>query len=299
MVDRLAAMNAFVTVADLRRFGAAAKRLRLSPPAVTRLVAGLEEEVGIRLLHRTTRSVSLTDAGARYLERVRRILADVTEADRVARAERTEPTGRLVVAAPTSFGRSEVAPLVCDFLAKHPAVTCELKLADAVVSFGEEGIDVAVRIGHLEDSSLTARVAGATRRVLVGSPTYLAERGRPRTPADLAKHALVQLTALTPARERRFWKGGAVHPIAIEPKLVTNSPDAAVEHAARGGGLALVFAYHVAALVRRGSLEVVLDAWEPAPTPIQVVHAGSRLHAAAVRAFVELALTRKWSFVDL
>jgi DNA-binding transcriptional LysR family regulator len=299
-MDRFTAMKAFVTVAELQGFAAAARRLRISPPVVTRLVAALEEQLSIRLLQRTTRSVALTDAGARYLERARRILADLDEAERTARAERTEPTGRLAITAPEVFGRREVAPLVCDFLARHPAVTGELVLADRIVNLVDEGVDVAVRIGVLRDSSLRARVVGATRRVVVASPSYLARRRRQRAPGDLAAHTLVHFSALAAQPEWRFHRRGRELRVPIAPRLVTNSADAAIGHAERGGGLAMVLAYQVRDLVKAGRLEVVLARYEPPPLPIQLVYPGARLPAANLRAFIELAAaTRDWDFVDL
>jgi DNA-binding transcriptional LysR family regulator len=299
-MDRFVAMKAFVTVAELRGFAAAARRLRISPPVITRLVAALEEQLSIRLLQRTTRSVALTDAGARYLERARRILADLDEAERTARAERTEPTGRLAVTAPEVFGRREVAPLMCDFLARHPAATGELLLADRIVNLVDEGVDVAVRIGVLRDSSLRARAVGATRRVVVASPSYLARRRRPRAPADLAAHTLVHFSALAAQPEWRFHRRGRELRVPIAPRLVTNSAEAAIGHAERGGGLAMVLAYQVRDLVKAGRLEVVLARYEPPPLPIQLVYPGARLPAANLRAFIDLAAaTRDWDFVDL
>lgn len=299
-MDRLAAMAAFVAVADLRSFAAAARRLRLSPPAVTRSIAALEDQLAIRLFQRTTRSVALTDAGARYLERSRRILADVDAADRAARAERTEPTGRLVVTAPNIFGRREVAPLVCDFLTRYPTVTCELTLTDRVVNLVDECVDVAVRIGMLEDSSLRARPIGATRRVVIASPAYLASHERVRSPDDLGAHSVIQFTALSPTPEWRFCHGEHEHRVPITASLVTNSADAAIDRAERGGGLAMVLGYQVVDLVKAGRLEVVLAAYEPPPLPIQLVHASNRHHSANIRAFLELAIaTRNWRFVDL
>lgn len=298
-MDRFTAMQAFVAVAEARGFAAAARRLRISPPVVTRLVAALEDELSIRLLQRTTRSVALTDAGARYLEQARRILADLDEAERTARAERADPTGRLVLTAPEVFGRREVAPLVCEYLAAHPAVTAELRLADRLVNLVEEGVDVAVRIGVLRDSSLRVRAIGATRRVVVGSPAYLARRPRPRAPGDLAKHDLVHASLISAQPEWRFHRRGRELRLPIAPRLVTNSADAAIAHTARGGGLAMVLAYQVRDHVRAGQLEVVLARYEPPPLPIQVVYPGARLPAANLRAFIELAATRDWDFVDL
>lgn len=299
-MDRLTAMRAFVTVAELRGFAAAARRLRISPPVVTRLVAGLEGALSLRLLQRTTRSVALTDAGARYLERARRILAELDDAERAARAERDAPAGRLTITAPEVFGRREVAPLVSDYLARYPAIAAELVLTDRVVGLVAEGVDVAVRIGALRDSSLRARALGATRRVVVGSPAYLAARGRPRAPADLGAHALVHFSALSSPAEWRFRGRGRAGRVPIAPRLSTNSAEAAIGHAERGGGLAMVLAYQVRELVHAGRLEIVLAPYEPPPLPIQLVYPGSRLPPAAVRAFLDLAIaTRSWNFVDL
>jgi DNA-binding transcriptional LysR family regulator len=296
-MDRLEAMTVFVAVADLAGFAPAARRLGRSPSVVTRLVAGLEEHLGTRLLQRTTRSVKPTDAGVRYLERARRILAEVAEAEAAAQAERTVPTGRLAVTAPNVFGRLHVAPLMSAFLAKHPAVTGELTLTDRLVNLIDEGIDVAVRIGVLDDSSVIARTVGSTRRVVVAAPRHLARRKRPRAPADLATHDIIQFTALAPAPEWRFGPDGATERVAFAPRYVTNSADAAIGHAELGRGLAMVLSYQVEAALRGGRLEVVLAAFEPAPRPIQLVYPTTRLLSAKVRAFVELATrTCAWTF---
>lgn len=292
-------MTAFVTVAEHRSFADAARRLAISPSAATRLVAALEQRLGIRLLQRTTRSVTLTDAGARYLESARRILAAVDDAESSARAEVAVPTGRFVVAAPLVFGRREVAPLFSDFLARWPEVTGELVLADRVVNLLEEGIDVAVRIGVLADSSLRVRPLGKTRRVLVASPEYLERRKVPRRPRDLERHALVQFTGLSPTPEWRFDAEGDDERVAFRPAFVTNSADAAIGHAERGGGIAMALSYQVADAVRRGALRVVLARFEPPPLPIQLVYPAARLVSASLRAFVDLAVeTRSWSFVE-
>lgn len=293
-------MTAFVAVADLRGFAPAARRLRLSPSAVTRSVAALEERLGARLLQRTTRSVTLTDAGARFLERARRILADVAEAEGAAQAERTVPRGRFVVAAPNVFGRQHVAPLMCEYLMQHPMVIGELTLSDRLVNLVDDGIDVAVRIGALDDASYVARAVGATRRVVVASPAYLARCKTPRTPAALAGHSLIQFTALTPTPEWHFLKGGEALRVGLTPKYVTNSADAAIGHAVLGGGLTMVLSYQVCEAVHAGQLKVLLAEFEPPPLPIHVVYPTTRLLSAKVRAFVDLVIaTRNWRFVDL
>jgi DNA-binding transcriptional LysR family regulator len=299
-VDRFAAMTAFVTVADLRGFLPAARRLRLSPSAVTRLVAALEEKLGARLLQRTTRSVTLTDAGSRYLERARHILSDVDEAERTAGAERTVPTGRFVVTAPNLFGRLHVAPLICDFLREFPAVKGELILGDRIASLVEEGIDAAVRIGLLGDSNDVARNVGATRRVVVASPKYLAKQKKLRSPSDIGAHQVIQCTAISPTAEWRFQRGGEEQRIAFAPAFVTNSADAALRSAELDGGITMILAYQVMEAVRAGRLRVVLSAFEPAPLPIQIVYPTTRLLSAKVRAFIDHVTTKSdWRFVDL
>ena len=293
-------MSAFVMVAELRGFAAAARKLGLSPPAVTRLVAGLETHLGLRLLQRTTRSVTLTDSGARYLENARRILAAVDEAESSARAEVAVPTGRLAIAAPVVFGRLEVAPLLCEFLSRHRDVVGDLTLADRVVNLLEEGVDVAVRIGVLQDSGLHVRPVGKTRRVLVASPDYLAGSKPLRRPDDLASHRLIQLTSLSPTPEWRFKRSKGEERIGLRPVLVTNSADAAIGHAERGGGVAMALSYQVANAVREGRLRVVLPRYEPPPLPIQLVYPAARLMSASLRAFIDLTVrTRSWNFVDL
>src|SRR5258708_1440820 len=194
-MDRIDAMHAFVAVADLQGFAPAARKLRLSPSGVTRLIAALEERLGARLLQRTTRSVTLTDAGSRYLERARRILADVEEAESAAEGERTRPSGRLVVSAPIGFGRLHVSPLMSAYLTRYAEVSGELRLEDRVVNLVEDGIDLAVRIGHLADSSLVARHVGEMRRVVVASPAYPKRHGEPQTPGGIALHPAIQCCA--------------------------------------------------------------------------------------------------------
>jgi len=299
-MDRIDAMTAFVTVAELRGFAPAARRLRLSPSAVTRLVAGLEERLGSRLLQRTTRSVTLSDAGARYLERARRIVDEVREAEAAVRAERSAPSGRLVVSAPAVFGRIQVAPVMCAFLSRYPAVTGELTLSDRTVNLVEDGVDAAVRIGMLADSSLIARRVGATRIVVVGAPKYLTRKRVPRSPADLAGHDLVHLTAIGPMPVWRFVRDGRESQIALVPRLVTNSADAAIRYAELGGGLTLALSYQVADAVRAKRLQIVLRDHEPAPLPIHVVHPTTRLLSANVRAFIDLVVeTCSWQFVGV
>ena len=296
-MDRFDAMQAFVAVADLQGFAPAARKLRLSPSAVTRLVAALEERIGARLLQRTTRSVALTDAGARYLERARRILADMEEAELAAEQERIRPSGRLVVSAPVGFGRLHVSPVMSVYLQRYGDVSAELRLEDRLVNLVEDGIDLAVRIGILADSSLVARHVGEMRRVVVASPDYLKRHGEPRTPAEIAGHQTIQFGASAVTGEWRFAEEGRELRLNIAPRFACNVADAAIQYAEQGGGLTRVLAYQAADAIRRGSLKIVLREFEQPALPIHIVYPTSRLLSAKVRAFIDLVTeTADWHF---
>src|ERR1700742_185317 len=296
-MDRIDAMQAFVAVADLQGFAPAARKLNLSPSAVTRLIAALEERLGARLLQRTTRQVALTDTGAHYLERARRILADVEEAERAAEGERTRPSGRLVVSAPLGFGRLHVSPVMSAYLKRYPEVSGELRLEDRLVSLVEDGNDLAVRIGELADSSLVARHVGEMRRIVVASPAYLKARGEPRRPADIAPHDTIQFGSTAGLSDWRFRDGGEEVRISYAPRLLTNSSDAAIDYAEAGGGLTRVLAYQAAASLKAGRLKIVLEKFELPASPIHIVYPTSRLLSAKVRTFIDLVVeTTNWHF---
>jgi DNA-binding transcriptional LysR family regulator len=296
-MDRIDAMQAFVAVADLQGFAPAARKLRLSPSGVTRLIAALEDRLGARLLQRTTRSVTLTDAGSRYLERVRRILADVEEAESAAEGERTRPSGRLVVSAPIGFGRLHVSSLMSAYLTRYPEVAGELRLEDRMVSLVEDGVDLAVRIGQLADSSLVARHVGEMRRIVVASPGYLKARGEPKTLEAVAAHDTIQFGATAGMADWRFVEDGREVRVAIAPRLSTNSADAAVQYAEQGGGLTRVLAYQAADAIKHGRVKVVLAKFELTAMPVHIVYPTSRLLSAKVRTFIDLvAETADWHF---
>jgi DNA-binding transcriptional LysR family regulator len=287
-MDRIDAMQAFVAVADLQGFAPAARKLGISPSGLTRLIAALEERLGARLLQRTTRSVTLTDAGARYLERTRRILADVEEAEGAAEGERTRPSGKLVVSAPVGFGRLHVSPVMSAYLTRHAEVSGELRLEDRMISLVEDGVDLAVRIGELADSSLVARRVGEMRRIVVASPGYLKKRGEPKAPADIAGHDTIQFGATAGVADWRFVEDGSEVRVSIAPRLSTNSADAAVQHAEQDGGLTRVLAYQAADAIRRGRVKIVLIKFELPASPIHIVYPTSRLLSAKVRTFIDL-----------
>ena len=296
-MDRLDAMQAFVAVAELRGFAPAARKLGLSPSGVTRLIAALEDRLGARLLQRTTRKVALTDVGARYLERARRILADVEEAEGSAQAERTRPSGRLVVSAPIGFGRLHASPMMSAYLTRYPEVSGELRLSDRMINLVEDGVDVAVRIGHLADSSLVARHVGEMRRIVVASSRYLRKRGEPKTPAAIASHQTIQFGATAASSDWHFVEDGREVRVSTTPRLITNSADAAIQYAEQDGGLTRVLAYQAAAALKAGRLRIVLQKFEQPPLPIHIVYPTSRLLSAKVRAFIDLvAESSDWHF---
>jgi DNA-binding transcriptional LysR family regulator len=296
-MDRIDAMQAFVTVADLKGFAPAARKLGMSPSGVTRLIAALEERLGARLLQRTTRQVALTDAGARYLERARRILSDVEEAESAAEGERTRPGGRLVVSAPNGFGRLHVSPVVSAYLQRYPEVSADLRLSDRMINLVEEGVDLAVRIGHLPDSTLVARHVGEMQRIVVASPDYLKRRGEPRTPEAIAEHDTIHFGAMTAEPEWRFVADDREVSVSRTPRFTSNSADAAIQYAESGGGLTRVLAYQAAASLKAGRLRMVLDAYAPPALPIHVVYPTSRLLSAKVRTFIDLVIeTAHWHF---
>jgi DNA-binding transcriptional LysR family regulator len=287
-MDRFDAMQAFVAVADLQGFAPAARKLGLSPSAVTRLVAALEERLGARLLQRTTRSVTLTDAGARYLQRIRRVLGDVEEAEAAVEGERTRPSGRLVVSAPVGFGRLHVSPVMSEYLKRYPEVTGDLRLSDRMINLVEDGVDLAVRIGHLDDSSLVARHVGEMRRLVVGAPAYLKAHGEPKTPEAIGSYQTIQFGASIAPPDWHFVRDGHEVRMTPTPRFTTNSADAAIQYAEQGGGLTSVMAYQAAAAIKAGRLCIVLAKFEQPPLPIHIVYPTSRLLSAKVRTFIDL-----------
>jgi DNA-binding transcriptional LysR family regulator len=291
-MDRLHGMSVFVAVAEEESFSAAARRLGISPPAVTRAVAALEERLQLRLLNRTTRFVRATEAGQRYLEDARRILAEIDEADDVARGIHGEPRGQLAITAPVLFGRMFVMPGIVDFLQRHPGMQVSALFVDRIVNLVEEGLDVAIRIGELPDSSMKALRVGRVRRVVCAAPAYLAEHGRPRKPEDLRSHTIVAASAVSANPEWRFVRSGKPSSVRVNPRLSVTSNDAAIEAVMRGFGITRLLSYQVAPLLATGQLQVVLAAFEPPSLPIHVVHREGRHGSARIRTFVNLIAER-------
>ena len=282
-MDRSEDWRVFVEVASHRSFARAAERLRRSPQAITRAVAALEQRLGVRLLHRTTRAVSLTDDGERLLERARRVIGELDALEAVDMS--AELRGTLAITAPVAFGHLHVLPVVQRFLDAHPAAHVRVQLLDRIVALAEEGIDVAVRIGALPDSALRVRQVGHVRSVLVASPAYLEAHGTPRTLDALAKHATIAFTGTTPIPDR--WSFGT-RVVAVAPRLAVNTAQAAIDAALAGGGIARVLSYQVSAHVAAGALRVVLPSTEPPPVPVQLAMLPG-VQPRIAQAFVELA----------
>lgn len=288
-MDRLHEMEVFLAIADAGSFAAGGARLRVSPPAVSRAVASLEDRLGARLINRTTRSLSLTEAGARFLESTRRLLDEIDTAEKQAAGETALPQGHLTVTASVAFGRMVMTPILCDFLSRQPRVTVALMMYDRIVNIVEEGIDVAVRIGDLPDSSLMARRVGNVRRILVASPDYLARSGLPPSPGDLKLHSIIAFTGLMPNREWRYKDKGEDRQVALSPRMEINDPSAAIAAAEAGEGITIALSYMVADSIREGRLVPVLDEFSPGPVPVHLVYPQSRLLAPKIRAFVDFS----------
>ena len=284
-MDRLDSMRAFSVVAETRSFAAAARQLGLSAPAVTRAVAGLEDRIGARLLYRTTRTVRLTDAGATYLIDCRRILAELDEAEASAAGSHGEPRGALSLTASVMFGRIHVAPVMLKFLDAYPEVTVRTLFVDRVVDIVDEGFDVAVRIAHLPDSSLSAVRVGTVRRVICASPDYLATHGTPRLPGDLSRHHALQFSGVLAAEPWAFRDGSITPP----SRLIVNSSDVAIAAAIAGKGVTRVLSYMIAPHLQDGRLKILLADHELPPVPVHLVHREGRRANARVRSFIDFA----------
>ncbi len=291
-MDRLHLMTVFIAVAEEESFAGAGRRLHMSPPAVTRAIAALENHLRVKLLHRTTRFVRATDVGRRYLEDARRVLALADEVDDAVIGISAAPRGHVRVTAPVLFGRMYVMPCVVEYLDRYPETTVSALLLDRVVNLLEEDVDVAVRIGDLQDSSFKALRVGYVRRVICASPEYLARRGVPQVPADLQAHAIVATTSLGQSFDWRLRDGSGELTVRCKPRLEVTSNDAAIEAATRSAGITRLMSYQVAPQLASGELKVVLSENEPLPVPIHIVHREGRHTATRIRSFIDLLADR-------
>ncbi|MFM0310614.1 LysR family transcriptional regulator [Paraburkholderia sp. RL17-383-BIF-A] len=293
-MDRIDAMKVFVATLDEGSLVGASRRLGRSPAAVSRAIAFLEEHVGTALLHRTTRTIRLSEAGERYAAACRRILTDLEEADLLIAGERSAPRGLLTITAPVAAGQDMLRAIIDDFIDRYPAVSVRLDMLDRPVSLIDEGMDVALRIAHLPDSTLVAIPVGETRRVVTASPRYLAKHPPIVEPADLARHQIISMTHFGLDSWSFPPPNGSTIPRVVQftPRFIVNSIQAAVASAVAGHGVTRLFSYHVAEQVKEGSLEIVLSDNEPAPLPVHLLTPQGRLAVPKVREFVDFAAPR-------
>lgn len=291
-MDQLHLITVFVAVVDANGFAGAARKLNISPPAVTRAVNDLESQLGVRLLTRTTRVVRVTEPGARYADDCRRILAELDTANESVAGMHSAPSGRLTLTAPVLFGARYVTPIVTEYLKRYPAVNASCWFLDRVVNMMDEGIDIAVRIGELPDSSMQAVRVGRVRRVICGAPAYLQQRGIPQDPDDLATHDIVSANAVTSGAEWRLVKDGAPCVVKLQPRMTSTTNDAALSAVVGGFGLTRLLSYQVADQLRDGLLKTVLSEFEPPALPVHLVHREGRHASQKARTFLDLAIDR-------
>jgi DNA-binding transcriptional LysR family regulator len=301
MIDRLEAMRVFVTALDEGSLACAGRRLSRSPAAMTRAIAALERHVGVRLLHRTTRGLQVTEAGEHYAAVCRRVLTDLDEADLALAGNRAAPRGVLTVTAPVMFGTRVLRPVVDEFLRAYPAMQVRYLLLNRVTNLVDEGIDVALRIAPLQESSLIAVRIGEVRRVLCAAPKYLADRPPINTLPDLARHDCIGIEPTSPTDIWSFppARGSRIaRTVRVKPRLMVNTDEAAVGAAIEGAGIVRIFAYKIQDEVRDGRLAVLLPADEPPPIPVHLVVSPDRLALAKVRAFMDFAAARLRTHLD-
>jgi DNA-binding transcriptional LysR family regulator len=288
-MDRLEAMSTFLAVVEAGSLSAAARRLNTPLATVSRKVSDLETHLRTQLFNRSSRKLALTDAGGSYVAACKRILADVTEAERAASGEYAVPTGELAVTAPVGLGRICLIPILADFLKAYPDIEVSLVLNDRVLSLLQEEIDVGLRIGALPDSSLIAIRVGAIRRVVCASPAYLAARGTPRTPEDLAGHDCINVAGPVSAAVWTFVREKTNIAVQVHARLAVGNVEAACDAACAGVGITSAFSYHIQAALERGALTTLLDEFQPAPLPVHLVYTANRFLPIKVRAFLNFA----------
>lgn len=285
-MDKLRAMQTFIHIAEQGSLTAAARVMESSLPATVRTLAALESHLGVRLFNRTTRRISLTEEGRRHLESCKQLLAALDDAEAALTAEAGEPAGNLSITAPMLFGQMHVAPAVTRFVQQYTQMRCSVMLLDRVVNLLEEGIDVGIRIGQLEDSSLVAQPVGHIRRMVVASPSFLSRHGVPAHPRDLLKANCVRVSNLGPAWGP-FNDQGRPLRLAVSGNLEFNQNAPAIEACVAGVGFGVFMSYQVAPLIKSGQLSVVLQEFEPPPLPINLVYPHARLLPKRTRVFIE------------
>jgi DNA-binding transcriptional LysR family regulator len=294
MMDRLDDMSVFVAVAESGSLSGASRNLGIPLPTVSRKLAELETHLGTRLFIRSTRKLALTDAGAAYLPACKRILEQIKDAERTASGEYLSPRGDLVVTAPIVFGRLHVLPVINEFLASYPEIDVRLVLSDRNVHLIDDRVDLAVRIGALQDSSMIATHVSSVRRVVCASPAFLASVGAPKVPADLSKFACITFDSFTSSATWSFVTPGSrtERAVPIHSRLSVNTAEAAIDAAVAGVGLTRVLSYQAAKAVAESKLKIVLAKYEPDPLPVNLVHLGPGLLPFKTRAFLDFVAGR-------
>ena len=292
-MDRFTSLGVFVKVVEDQSFAAAARDFGLSPAMVSKHVRALEEQLGVRLLNRTTRRLSLTEVGRGYYERARQILADLEDADRAASDLHAAPRGRLKVNAPFSFGIRHVGPAIAGYLAAYPDVTVEITLSDHYIDLLAEGVDITLRIGRLPDSSLIARRLAPIRLVACAAPAYLARRGAPATPRELAAHDCLLYTYAASGEEWRFvGPGGAEEVVRVSGRLLANNGDVMISAALAGLGIALAPTFMAGEHVQSGGLVTLLPGYAAPEAALYAVYPPGRHLSAKLRSFVDFLVAR-------
>lgn len=291
-MDRFESMTAFVAVVEAGGFSAAARKLAIPLATISRRVSEIEDALGAQLLIRSTRKVALTEAGQSYFTTCRRVLEELAEAERAASGEYRAPRGTLVVSAPIVMGRNYLASIIFEFLRAFPEVDVELRLSDNVSNILEEQTDIALRVGELPDSSLMAVRAGEIRQVVCASPAYLAERGTPLSPRDLAEHDCITFTVLESPTDWRFANGKTAISVPVHSRLTVNTAEAAADAAVAGGGITRLLCYQISGPLEDRQLKLLLRDHEPTPLPVHLVYAAGRLMPQKLRAFIDFVLPR-------
>jgi len=293
-MDRLEAMSLLIAVAEAGSLTAAGRKLGVPLPTVSRKISELEAHLMTRLLTRSTRRLSLTEAGAAYVAAAKRILDEVNEAERAASGEHAAPRGEIVITAPLAFGRLHVLPVIAEFLARWPEIDVRLVLADRNLHLIDDHVDIAVRIGALADSTLVGTRVGPVRRVVCGSPAYFAAHGAPQRPEDLAALSAVTFDQLSSSAHWSFRdpKSKRETRVVMRSRLSVNTAEAAIDGAAAGLGVTRVLSYQAAQPVLGGKIQIVLADYEPAPSPVSLIHAGQGLMPLKVRMLLDFAAPR-------
>lgn len=287
-MDQFHLMTVFVAVADERGFSAASRKLNISPPAITRAIATLEENLGVKLLTRTTRYVRTTDAGERYLEDARRILQQVEMANEAAIGINREPKGHLSITAPVLFGQKFILPGITEYLNRYPDTQVDAVFLDRVVNLLEEGFDLGIRIGHLPDSTMRAKRVGSVRLHCLASPEYIAQNGIPQSPEELSYHTTIMTTASSLSHDWQFTLNGKNRIQRLKPRLKVSTNQAAIEAAKQHLGIIRTLSYQVSDELQAGELKIVLEQYEPVAMPVHILHREGRYENSKVRGLIDI-----------